>query len=239
VRGHPLLLTVVALLVAPSGRAENLATFPKDAEKLPAVRYAAMDGAECKAELATRNVAYEDVGEPAPGVLIPVRLSGPLNGVTYRTGLSESARKTSPWEVYDCRLVLALYDFGAILQAHQIDEVVIFSAWRPPPKTWDEERIGDRHPGGLAVDLQKFHVKDGEWLVVEKDFHGRIRRRTCGKRQVAPNPSTPKAREVRAIICEAAEAHIFNAMLTPNYNRAHKNHVHVEVKPGVTWFLVR
>jgi hypothetical protein len=236
---HLSVLVACVLISVRKGRAENLATFPRDAEKLRAVRYAAMGAAECKAELATRSVAYEDVEEPAPGVLIPVRLTGPLNGVVYRTGLSESARKTSPWEVFDCRLVLALHDFGTILQAHQIDEAVMFSAWRPPPKSWAEGRIGDRHPGALAVDIQKFHTKSGDWIVVEKDYHGRIRSQTCGKHQAAPRPPTPKALELRAVVCETAEAHVFNAVLTPNYNRAHRNHVHLEVKPGVTWFLVR
>jgi Extensin-like protein C-terminus len=239
VKAASVLLAAAVLLGGPTARAENLATFPKDAEKLPAVRYAALGPAECKAELLARKVPFEEDSEPAPGVLIPVRLTGPVNGVLYRTALSESARKTSPWEVFDCRLVLALYDFGTILDAHQIDEAWIFSAWRPPPDTWEEGRIADRHPGALAVDIQKFHRKGGDWLVVEKDYHGRIRSQTCGPRKAAPRPATRNAMELRAIVCEAAEAHIFNAMLTPNYNRAHKNHMHLEVKAGVTWFLVR
>jgi hypothetical protein len=205
---------------------------------MPAMRYAALGSAECKAELTRRRVEFRDA-EPAPGVLVPVRLAAPLNGVVYRTALSQSARETSPWEVFDCRLALALYDFGDILHAHDIDEVLIFSAWRPPPKTWPQERIADRHPGGLAVDVEKFRRKSGEWLVVLNDYHGRVRSQTCGKRQVAPKPPTPAAKELRSIVCEAAEAHIFNAVLTPNYNRAHVNHFHLEVKAGVSWFLVR
>jgi len=157
---RPFLLgAMVALFGGSFARAENLATFPKDAETLPAVRYAGLSAAACKAELAKRGVAFEDEPEPVPGVLVPIRLTGPLGGVTYHTALAEPARKTSPWEVFDCRLVLALGDFGAILQEHEIDEVVIFSAWRPPPKNWPEGQLADRHGGGLAVDLQKFHRK--------------------------------------------------------------------------------
>jgi hypothetical protein len=224
---------------ARAARAENLATFPKDAGALAAVRYASLDPTACKAELAGRGIAYKAEPAPVPGVLVPVRLTGPLNGVIYRTALAESARTTSPWEVYDCRLVLALSDFGSILQAHQIDEVVIFSAWRPPPKTRPEGKPADRHGGGLAVDLQKFHRKNDAWLVVERDYHGRIRSETCGKGRKAPKPATAEALELRAIVCEASDAHIFNVILTPNYNRPHRNHFHVEVRPGVTWFLSR
>lgn len=233
------LLLCALLVVVRAARGENLATFPKGAASYPAVRYAALDAATCKAELAKRGVPFADEPEPAPGVLIPVRLTGALHGVLYRTALPESARKTSPWELYDCRLVLALDDFSVILQARQIDEVVMFSAWRPPPKTWPEGKLADRHAGGLAADLQKFHKKGGEWLVVEKDYHGRIHSETCGKGRVAPRPPTAGALELRAIVCEASDAHVFNAILTPNYNRPHRNHFHVEVKPGVTWFLTR
>lgn len=225
--------------LVPIARGENLATFPKGAEGFPAVRYAALDAAGCKAELAKRSIAVTDEPAPVPGVLIPVRLSGPVGGVVYRTALSEAAQKTSPWEVYDCRLVLALSDFSAILQAHQIDEVVIFSAWRPPRKTWPEGKLADRHGGGLAVDLQKFHRKSGEWTIVDKDYHGRIGSHTCGKDRAAPKPATASAIELHAIVCEASDARIFNVILTPNYNRAHRNHFHVEVKTGVTWFLTR
>jgi hypothetical protein len=54
----------------------------------------------------------------------------------------------------------------------------------------------------------------------------------------APPPAAA-ARELRAIVCEAAAQHIFTSILTPNYDRAHKNHLHLEVTPGVQWQLVR
>jgi hypothetical protein len=44
---------------------------------------------------------------------------------------------------------------------------------------------------------------------------------------------------MRSIVCEAAEAHLFNVELSPNYNAKHKNHFHLEVTANVRWFLVR
>ena len=35
------------------------------------------------------------------------------------------------------------------------------------------------------------------------------------------------------------EAHVFNSILTPNYNPAHKNHFHLELTPDVDWFMLR
>jgi hypothetical protein len=227
------------LLTATPGAGENLATFPAGAASFPAVRYAALGAQGCKAELARRGVTFRDVGGQAPGVLAPIRLSSPVNGVTYHTGLSEAGRKTSPWEVFDCRLVLSLFDFGAVLRAHDIDEVVMFSAWRPPPKKWRAGKIADRHPGGLAIDIQRLHQKSGNWLVVEDDYHGHIGSHTCGENPATPDPPSDGAKALRALVCEAVDAHLFNVVLTPNYNRAHFNHVHLEVKAGVRWFLAR
>lgn len=218
---------------------ESIAVFPPEPEALPAVRYAAMDRASCTAELTKRAVRFTEVTDSTPGVLAPVRLDGPLDGVTYRTELPDARREKSPWEVFDCRLVLALYDFGSILRAHGIDEVVMFSAWRPPAKSWPMDRIASRHPGALALDARKFHKSDGSWMVVETDFHGRIGETTCGPDAQTPAPATDAARELRSIVCEAADAHIFNSVLTPNYNAPHYNHFHLEVTAGVKWFLVR
>ncbi|HEX9295977.1 MAG TPA: extensin family protein [Polyangiaceae bacterium] len=240
----------LALLAAALGRpaiaaasarssAKSLATFPTRPESLPAMRYANLSPSECRAELAERNISFQDENGQAPGVLAPVRLLGPVNGVVYRTALAAAGRQSSPWEVFDCRLVLSLWDFGGILQAHDVDEVVMFSAWRPPSKRWPEGKIADRHHGGLALDAQKFHRKNGEWLVVRDDYHGRIGSETCGDRQRPPQPASAAAKELRSLVCEAVDAHLFNVLLTPNYNRAHFNHIHLEVKAGVKWFVVR
>jgi len=228
-----------SLVTGSAARGENLATFPTGVETFPAFRYAALSAPACKAELTKRSVPFRDAGGPAPGVLAPIRLSGPVNGVAYHTALPEAERAKSPWEVFDCRLVLSLFDFGNLLRAHDIDDAVMFSAWRPPPKKWRAGKIADRHPGGLAIDIQKLHQKDGTWLVVEDDYHGHIGSETCGENQVAPDPPSEGAKVLRALVCEAVDARIFQVVLTPNYNQAHFNHVHLEVKAGVKWFLVR
>ena len=183
--------------------------------------------------------------QSAPGVLAPVRLPEDVGGVVYRTAIAKHLRATNPYDVFDCRLALALHDFSKVLRAHDIDEVLIFSAWRPPGKQWDDGKLGHRHPGALAIDAYRFGKKlaDGQaertWLEVARDFHGTIGPLPCGSGAAPPTPSTPEARELRSIACEAADQHFFTSILTPNYNRAHFNHFHLEVTPDVRWFLVR
>jgi len=200
----------------------------------PARRYGAMDAATCERELRARGVHFEKAAEQR-GVLLPVRLTAPIHGVTYRTALTERARKTSPYEILDCRLALALDDFAKILAAHDIVEVIHYSMYRPPsPRSLAPGALGTRHSGALAIDAGSFIRKDGTKIDVEKDFHGGIGQRACG---VAP-PNHANAKELREIVCGAASAHLFNVALTPDYNWQHRNHFHLEVTPKVSWFII-
>jgi hypothetical protein len=100
------------------------------------------------------------------------------------------------------------------------------TTWAPP---------GTRHPAGLAIDVGLLHRRDGRWLSVQHDFQGRIGAKTCG--DGAPMPQNPDARELRALVCESSDLGLFTYVLTPDYNAAHADHFHMEIKPGVRWFL--
>jgi hypothetical protein len=195
---------------------------PADADSMPAVRYGAMSVADCEAELGKRGIAFQT--ETARGVLAPVRLTGKLHGIEFRTDESDAARATSVNEVGDCRLILAMDDFAAILAQHDVVMVRHYSMWRPPPKSWPDDKIGSRHDGALALDAGRFTKQDGTV-------------KTCGD-GAGPHPATDKAKELRAILCETVTAHLFNVVLTPNFNKPHRNHFHLEVTAGVKWFLV-
>jgi len=202
----------------------------------PALRYGRLDRVACEAELVRRAIPFTPVDE-ARGVLAPVRLRGALHGVTFRTALPESQRATSPWEIVDCRLALALDDFAAQLAAHDITQVIHYSIYRPPVASWPGSKLASRHPGALAIDAGTFVKKDGTKLEVERDFHGHIGAHTCGP-GTGPHPATPEALELRRIVCDAADARLFNVALTPDYNWPHRNHFHLEVTAGASWFVV-
>jgi len=211
-------------------------SMPTDAVDAPAYRYGMMSAATCEAELTSRKIPF--VREAATrGVRAPVRLTGPLHGVEFRTNLRERARASTPWEIGDCRLVLALDDFARILERHEVIGVRHYSMYRLPAESWPSDTEATRHNGALAIDAARFLLKDGSYLDVLDHFHGKIGDRTCGER-AAPHPATAEAKELRAILCETVAARLFNVVLTPNYNRPHKNHFHLEVTSGVKWFLV-
>ncbi|HVJ92089.1 MAG TPA: extensin family protein [Labilithrix sp.] len=196
-----------------------------------ASRYARLDRASCEAELGRRHISYERVPE-ARGVIAPLRLTGTLSGVRFRSNLPAAKSRTSPYDIYDCRLVLALDDFARLLEKHGIVEVVHLSVYRPVSSKVVLKGAGRRHSGALAIDAALFKTKDGRTLSVEKDFSPR----RIGAR---PCPAPPSASELRKIACEAHAARLFNVLLTPDYNRAHRNHFHMEVTAGVRWTLVR
>jgi hypothetical protein len=173
----------------------------EEKQDVPAHRYARLDRSSCEGELRRRGVFFESVDE-ARGVLAPIRLTGPLHGVTYRTELPTGKRASSPWEIVDCRLALALDDFASQLAAHDIVEVIHFSVYRPPSRRWPVDRIASRHPGALAIDASTFIKRDRQMLAVERDFHGRIGSKTCGP-SASPRPATPEALELRKILCDA------------------------------------
>jgi hypothetical protein len=100
------------------------------------------------------------------------------------------------------------------------------TTWAPP---------GTRHPAGLAIDVGLLRKRDGRWLNVAQHFQGRIGAQTCG--EGVAMPEKPEARELREIVCESADLGIFTYVLTPNYNAAHADHYHMEIRPGVRWFL--
>ena len=213
----------------PADGMTDVATF--GASPPPASRYALLDQEKCEAELKKRSIAFKRV-DTARGVVAPVRLEGPLSGVTFRSNLSATQRKTAVIELYDCRLGLALDDFAKILAKHDVNEVIHLSVYRPVGKKVTlKNGVGRRHSGALAIDAAVFKTSDGKSLNVLKDFHGAIGAKTC--------PPPASATELRKIACEASDARLFNVLLTPDYNWAHRNHFHLEVTSGARWFFVR
>ena len=236
----PLVAAATMLCLSPAARADNkyLEVPPKsEVHASRAYRYANLSDAEAQAELDARAIPYEPATPPLPGVRLPIRLTGPLQGVTIHSALPAEQRKDSPFEILDARLALVLDDFCLILAQHDVVELVHFTMYRPPTKT-PKDRNGPqtRHPGGLAIDLGAVRKRNGQWLAVGPHWPPQLGAQTCGPG--ARKLRSPKGRELVSIVCEAADQRIFHYMLTPHFDAPHADHLHLEIKPGVEWFLV-
>jgi hypothetical protein len=209
----------------------------EDVESSRAHHYANLSNAEAFAELGRRGIAYETATPPMPGVRAPIRLKGPLNGVWIHSSLPEPERATTPFEILDARLALALDDFTALLARHGIVEMVHFTMYRPAgTKTEDPNAPQSRHPGGMAIDVGGLKKRNGQWLAVGPQWPAQVGAQTCGRG--ARSLKSRAARELISIVCEASDLRIFHYMLTPHFDPAHADHLHLEIKAGVKWFLV-
>lgn len=206
-----------------------------EAERAPAYRYANMTNEAVLAELERRQIPYRQV-EPVPGVRLPIRLTGRLHGVWIHSVLPAEQRKTTPFEILDGRLALALDDFSAILAAHGFVEVVHFTMYRPPYE--GPARAGEhmhRHPGGMAIDLGAIKKDSGHWMAVGPHWPAQLGAKTCG--EAGRELRGRRGRELLSVGCEAYDLRIFHYMLTPHFDDAHADHLHLEIKEGVKWFL--
>ena len=230
------------MLATPSSARNRLVVFPSNAEQSPAVFYSALDSESCLAELSSRGIPYAQAGK-IPTIDAPVTLEGDLRGVRFE--FAYTLPQKSKKRVLDCRLLLALDDFATIAKSAQIAVVRYNSAYRG---RWARVR-GARHVAGVAIDIVEFVKQDGEVLNVLRDFKGDgIGSNTCSvpttiRARFKPKPKTkapgPKATELRNLVCTVDTARIFNLLLTPHYDRRHKDHFHFEVRRGIRWFLTQ
>ncbi|MCS6898635.1 MAG: extensin family protein [Myxococcales bacterium] len=197
-----------------------------------ATAYVRMNGDACEAELRHRGIPHTSAA-PAHGVDRPIRLTGPLHGVEIHEPGSPASWHRSVNEILDCRLALALDDFAALLAERDIVEVIHVSFYRK------NARIAGRgtpsqHASGRALDLSVLVKRDGSRLDILQDWHGAIGDKVCGPDAAPPRQDTSGARELRNLVCEAASRGIFHLILTPNFNQAHSNHLHLDLTPNRT-----
>lgn len=233
-------LAVAALLVArPSPAANKYLEIPGTSvvTESRAHYYANLSNEEAFAELDRRGIEYARVKKRMPGVRAPIRLRGKLHGVHVHSVLPERQRATTPFEILDARLALALHDFCRILSHHDVVEVVHFTMYRPAPDDKEDPNAPQtRHPGGLAIDVGALKKRNGDWLAIGPHWPASIGSKTCG--DGARKLISRRGRELVSILCETADQRVFHYMLTPHFDGAHHDHWHLEIKPGVKWFLV-
>lgn len=208
----------------------------EEATESRAYRYANLTNEQTIVELDQRGIPYVRVS-PVPGVRLPVRLTGRLHGVWIHSVLPAEERKTTPFEILDGRLALALDDLSVLLEAHGFDEVVHFTMYRPPhDRPASPGEFLHRHPGGMAIDLGAIRKTTGQWSAVGPHWPSQIGAKTCG--EGGRDLRGRKGRELLSIACEASDLRIFHYMLTPHFDEPHADHLHLEIKTGVKWFLV-
>lgn len=205
---------------------------PALTQEAPAMRFANLSPTECRSELNRRGLPFVRDRRPTPGVASAFRITGPLGGVRI-----VAPGPSSPFGVFDCRLSLALEQFAAVLDEQRVSSVHVGSAYRRSSKL-GSRRKPSQHAHGLALDVVGFTMTDGRTLLFERDWQGEVGQPPCGPGS-EPSFATEDAVTLRNVICEVARRGVFHTILTPNYDAAHHDHVHLDIRRGAIRRILR
>jgi hypothetical protein len=199
--------------------------------RLPGGRaIAELPARECQRLLRNARVTTEQVPrDAAPHVQAPVYLLSSVGGVEFRAadGMSEHA-------MLDCRLAVALLAWSKDLARAGVTRVEHYSTYRSGARVRTTGKASG-HARALAIDAARFHFRDGRVLDILEDWGDRTR----GK-----DPCDGRHREdadsqvLRSLVCKAVADDLFQVVITPHHDRAHQNHVHLELVPDVDWSYV-
>lgn len=191
---------------------------------------ARLEGDACFALLDDRSLNYRRLdADEAPGVDAPLELRGLIEGIEV-----VSRGRAPQSQIYDCRLVVALLAWAPQLRDAGVQRIEHMSTYRPGARV---ARSGSPsgHSRALAIDVAGVVLRDGSELDVETIW---------GDAHAGDDPCThledesDDLRLLRDAICGAAEGDLFQIVLTPHYDRAHRNHVHLELRGDVDWSYV-
>jgi hypothetical protein len=196
----------------------------------PSSRHAALNPTECRSELGKRALPAKPAQGPAKGIAAPVRITGAFGEVTYAVPGAKSV-----YGQLDCRLALVLDDLVPVLRGHAVRRVFVDNLYRPHPRG---ARRKSQHAHGLAIDVTAFELDDGRRLVVEQHWPGQIGEPACGPEARLSEPSE-EALALRNLLCDIARRVLFHHILTPNYDAAHRDHFHLDIKRDAKVLIVR
>jgi hypothetical protein len=187
----------------------------------------------CYAKLDDAGVRYERVdNDKARGVQYPTRLQGPVGGVEI---VQHDRRAPNHQAILDCRLALAVLTWAPSLRRAGVRRIEHYSMYRPGARVGGNGKKSG-HSSGMALDAARFHLENGQVVDVLTDWEDRDRGDApCPRR----DDEAWQSRLLRGLVCEAVDRNLFQVVITPHHDRAHENHVHLELRPEVDWTYVR
>lgn len=184
--------------------------------------------ADCRAWLDHYGVGYS-VGPANQGVADPITVATPINGMPFRYLGNTAVR---PRFFMDCTLARSLVRAVPHWRSRGIVEVQDIGVYNyrcigtgTPPNCPNGM---SQHAYAKAIDLARFVHADGTTYTVETDW------------VIDPTGSVTCEAETEAgaddwlhrVICALKADRVWNIVLTPNYNAAHRDHFHVDLTDG-------
>lgn len=210
--------------IAAIGRSESGEELARDEIH---VRIDAPGDTSCHAMLDALGLDWQ-LASPTAGIADPVRVQPIINGVRFRY---VSNSEPTPM-LMDCELGLRLYELATLVATYGIDEIVHIGIYNYRCIGGGDPTSGtctpSQHAYARAIDLHAFGLAaNDETYNVETDFVITMHGDTC---PIAS--SSEKDLVLKELACAMWSDRIFQIVLTPNYNDAHRNHFHVDLTEG-------
>lgn len=169
----------------------------------------------CTDELSARQVAWKKAARP--GVANAVEITGPLGGVTVAA--------SDHVLVIDCSLAVSLAEAGRYLVALGVDHVTFSSAYAR--RNVRGTNRPSKHSFGLAIDVHTFAGPDLGSLRIDRDYEQGLGDTV----DCVGLPLTQGGAVLKVLQCQLVRSGLFHLVLSPDYDDAHHDHLHLEVKP--------
>jgi len=214
----------------PAPRANPPPSAPRPPATLDANAIMRLAPAECLARLDAANVEYTRVmADRAPEVAQPIRPLV-LGGVRFEIPWSKDL-SSDRHAIWDCRLAVAMLPLAQWLRRRGVDEVHYFSALRAGASARKKPR--SQHNRGLALDVLGLVIGQADRIDVEDHYPRRKLTRCPVGESRARRGLTQPERLFMNLVCEAYGLRLVHTLLTPDHDRAHANHLHLDIKPDM------
>ena len=208
--------------------------------------------AECFASLDAAGVRYHKPDFETEFVKAPILLDGPVEGVSIKPKWPRPHPENA---VMDCRLAVALINVAREAKRGGVAEILFYSTYRPikKPQTpcakgkkgkkcrvalaaYEKAKKGNmsQHRRALAIDIRWLVTDSGETWDVLEDYE-----RNEGEPPCDDEPKTEAGKFMKNLACALHESKTFNVILTPNANKDHHNHFHMDITPDAGWYIIR
>jgi hypothetical protein len=179
----------------------------------------------CLAELRSLDVRF-DASPAKRGIATPVRMWVPIHGLRFTYD-----RQPRQSIVLDCELAVAVARMAGVLSDAGVVEVIDSGAYHyrcTAPATDPPRCSGSQlssHAFGLGFDIRELVAADGarysflrDWVIDPPSA------RTCEVTAIGVKNSF-----LHRVVCDLFRARLFTTYLTPNYDRYHRDHLHLDV----------
>ncbi len=196
------------------------------------------DAGDCKTRLKNEGVDFDLA--TARGVVDAVKIKSALHGVTFTSGTA-----TTPMgDPVACSFAHTLLKFADLVKSKGFVRVGTLGSYcyrcccswsstnfcrgTNDPEPDCSANGYSNHSFGRAVDVRYLYKADGTRYDINDATHWKIgsASTTCTSGLAA---QTGISRELYQVACDASALKIFAVSLTPNYNDAHRNHLHMDI----------